>query len=122
LISSEVINKTVKYTMKLSGILSFLCWNLKTLSFVMQIEDSMWFNNQIYYILDNQISIFRQSLSRFLAWMPVHWLDLSKAEQLQTNKQTTRDAGTGGGGGRRGSCPSCLLLGGARGAEVPFEL
>ena len=28
----------------------------------------------------------------------------------------------GGGGGRKGSCPSCLLLGGARGAEVPFEL
>jgi hypothetical protein len=27
-----------------------------------------------------------------------------------------------GEGGRRGSCPSCLLLGGARGAEVPFEL
>ena len=29
-----------------------------------------------------------------------------------------------GAGGRRGSCPSCLLLGGARGggAEVPFEL
>jgi hypothetical protein len=32
-----------------------------------------------------------------------------------------RDAGTGG-GGRRGSFPSCLLLGGAWGAEVPFEL
>ena len=28
----------------------------------------------------------------------------------------------GGGGGRKGSCPSCLLLGGAMGAEVPFEL
>jgi hypothetical protein len=27
-----------------------------------------------------------------------------------------------GGAGGRGSCPSCLLLGGARGAEVPFEL
>ena len=27
-----------------------------------------------------------------------------------------------GEGDRRGSCPSCLLLGGARGAEVPFEL
>ena len=25
-------------------------------------------------------------------------------------------------GGRRGSWPSCLLLGGERGAEVPFEL
>ena len=31
-----------------------------------------------------------------------------------------RDAGTGG-GGRRGSCPPCLLLGGARGAKVPFK-
>ena len=27
----------------------------------------------------------------------------------------------GGGGGRRGSCPPCLLLGGARGAKVPFK-
>ena len=26
-----------------------------------------------------------------------------------------------GGGGRRGSCPPCLLLGGARGAKVPFK-
>ena len=25
------------------------------------------------------------------------------------------------GGGRRGSCPPCLLLGGARGAKVPFK-
>ena len=24
-------------------------------------------------------------------------------------------------GGRRGSCPPCLLLGGARGAKVPFK-
>ena len=31
---------------------------------------------------------------------------------------TVRDAGTGG--GRRGGRPPCLLLGGARGAEVPF--
>ena len=31
-----------------------------------------------------------------------------------------RDAGTGG-GGRRGSCLPCLLLGGARGAKVPFK-
>ena len=27
----------------------------------------------------------------------------------------------GEGGGRRGSCPPCLLLGGARGAKVPFK-
>ena len=31
----------------------------------------------------------------------------------------SRDAETGG--GRRGSCPPCLLLGGARGAKVPFK-
>ena len=30
-----------------------------------------------------------------------------------------RDAGTGG--GRRGSCPPCLLLGGAREAKVPLK-
>ena len=32
-----------------------------------------------------------------------------------------RDAGTGGGGGRRGSRPRCPLPGGARGAKVPFQ-
>jgi hypothetical protein len=37
------------------------------------------------------------------------------------NNANYREAGTGG-GGRRGSCPSCLLLGGARGAEVPLDL
>ena len=30
-------------------------------------------------------------------------------------------AGTPELGGRRGSCPPCLLLGGARGAKVPFK-
>ena len=31
------------------------------------------------------------------------------------------DQGRRNWGGRRGSCPPCLLLGGARGAKVPFK-
>jgi hypothetical protein len=34
---------------------------------------------------------------------------------------SSRDAGTGGGGDRRGSRPRCPLSGGARGEKVPFQ-
>ena len=41
------------------------------------------------------------------------------SEALHLQLLTCRDAGTGG-GGRRGSCPSCSLPGGERGAKVAF--